>query len=355
MGVTITSYAPGRAELLGNHTDYNEGVALSVTVERGTTVVGSVRDDNRIHIVTETLGRQVTVDLRDLSPNPDEAWSNYPVGVIAEYLKRGFPLRGFELDITSNLPLGAGLSSSASLSVATALFLQAAFDFKLPRIETARIARDAENNFAGIQCGLLDPISSLFSREDCVTFIDCRSFAVRHIPVPADVTFVVADSGVKHPQVEVAFANAREACMNAAEKLRKPALRDVTLDELDAHRLDLPDELYHRARHVVCENARVMQGVAALEEGDVRGFGKLMLASHASSQRDFGNSCPELDELVDRARCVPGCYGARLSGRGFGGTTINCVSRGSVDVLQEVLDVRCFTTRAAQSTLVIRG
>jgi galactokinase len=142
--------------------------------------------------------------------------------------------------------------------------------------------------------------------------------------------------------------------MQAAAMLRKPALRDVTMDELDAHRIDLPDSVYHHARHVIKENLRVLQGVAALDEGDPRAFGNLMLASHASSQRDFGNSCPELDELVNKARCVPGCYGARLSGRGFGGSTINCVAPASSDVLQEVLDVRCFTTRAAQSTLVIR-
>jgi galactokinase len=353
--VTITTYAPGRAELLGNHTDYNEGVTLSVTVERGTTAVGHVRDDYRIHITTETLGRSVVADLRDLHPEPDEPWANYPLGVVAEYQKRGLPVGGFELDVTGNLPLGAGLSSSASLSVATALFLQSAFDIKLPRIETARIAKDAENHFVGVQCGLLDPISCLFSRENCATFIDCRTFEVRHIPIPSDVTFVVADTGVKHPQVDAAFAGVRASCMEAAALLRLPALRDATMEDLDAHRLDLPDEIYHRARHVVSEISRVFLGAAALEEGDLRGFGKLMLASHASSQRDFGNSCPELDELVNRARCVPGCFGARLSGRGFGGTTINCVSRESADVLQEVLDVRCFTTRAAQSTLVIRG
>lgn len=353
--MTITSYAPGRAELLGNHTDYNEGVALSVTVERGTTIVGHLRKDQSIHITTETLGRSVTANLNDLRPNPDEPWVNYPLGIASEFIKRGFKLQGFELDITSNLPLGVGLSSSASLSVATALFIQTAFDIKIPRIETARIAQDAENHFVGVQCGLLDPISSLFSRENCATFIDCRTFEVRHIPLPRDVTFVVADSGVKHAHVEVAYAEARNACMEAAARLRKPALRDVTMDELDAHRLDLPDEIYHRARHIVSENARVLQGVTTLEEGDVRGFGKLMLASHASSQKDFGNSCPELDDLVNRARCVPGCFGARLSGRGFGGGTINCVDRASADVLQEVLDVRCFTTRAAQSTLVIRG
>lgn len=351
----ITCYAPGRAELLGNHTDYNEGVALSVTVERGTTVVGQARSDHQIRITTETLNRSVVADIRDLKPVPDEPWSGYPLGVTAEYLARGFELTGFELDITGNLPLGAGLSSSASLSVATALFIQAAFGLRLPRIETARIAKEAENHFVGIQCGLLDPISSLFSRENCATFIDCRTFEVRNIPLPSDWTFVVADSGVKHPHVEAAYADVRASCMEAAARLHKPALRDVKLDELEARRIDLPDEIYRRARHIITENARVLQGVAAIENGDARGFGSLMLASHASSQKDFGNSCPELDELVNRARCVPGCYGARVSGRGFGGTTINCVARESAEILQEVLDVRTFTTRAAQSTLVIRG
>lgn len=353
--MTITAYAPGRAELLGNHTDYNEGMALSVTIERGTTVVGHVRDDHRIHITSETLGKNVSADVRDIQAIADEPWSGFPLGVVAEYQKRGFSIGGFELDITSNLPLGVGLSSSASLSVATALFIQTAFNIKIPRIETARIAKDAENQFVGVQCGLLDPISCLFSRENCATFIDCRTFEVRHIPLPKEVTFLAADSGIKHPHVENAYAEVRGACMEAAALLRKPALRDVTMEELDAHRLDMPDEIYHRARHIVTENSRVLTGAMALEQGDLRGFGKLMLASHASSQKDFGNSCAELDELVNRARCVPGCFGARLSGRGFGGTTINCVLRSSADVLQEVLDVRCFTTRAAQSTLVIRG
>lgn len=351
----ITAYAPGRAELLGNHTDYNEGVALSVAVERGTTVVGEPSNNSRIRISTEALGRNVTADVNHLQPDPDEPWSSYLLGVVAEYQKRGFTVGGFNLDVTGNLPIGAGLSSSASLAVSCALFIQAAFGIRVPRIETARIAMDAENNFVGVPSGLLDPISCLFSRENCVTFIDCRTFAVRNIPVPKDMTFVVADSGVRHPHVDEAFASARTNCMHAAAMLRKPALRDVTMDELDAQRIDLPDSVYHQARHVIKENLRVFQGVASLDEGDARSFGNLMLASHASSQRDFGNSCPELDELVNKARCVPGCYGARLSGRGFGGSTINCVDPASSDVLQEVLDVRCFTTRAAQSTLVIRG
>jgi galactokinase len=348
----IEVYAPGRAELLGNHTDYNEGYVLAIAVDRGTTVQGEPRKDSRIRIKSETLGASYDTDLAGLKPSISDPWSNYIVGVVAQFKKHHLPIGGFDIVVSSNLPIGAGLSSSASLEVATALFLQTAFNLDVPPLETAKMAQAAEHEYAGVKCGLLDQIAALYGRENAVTFIDCRTYEVRNITVPHGGAFVIANSGAKHALVTGEYNERRASCEAAAHALGVPFLRDIDPAALESHKHKLTPQQLRRARHVVGENHRVQQGIEALRKGDSRQFGELMFESHESSRIHFENSCPELDALVEKARKIPGIWGARLSGGGFGGATINWVDAAHAQEIVSSLGKECLITSAAKGAEV---
>ncbi|MCE0484825.1 MAG: galactokinase [Methylacidiphilales bacterium] len=353
---SITTYAPGRAELLGNHTDYNEGYVLAIAVDRGTTLTGQARTDRRIRIHSRELGKTEIVALDQLAAERVSPWSRYTLGVVDQFRRNDLHVEGFEIEVTSNLPLGAGLSSSASLENATVLFLSQAFGIKLEPLQMARLAQKAEHDFVGVRCGLLDQISSLMSRDQHATFIDCRSFDVQHVPLDGRVSVIIANSGVKHALVAGEYNERRSDCEVAARALGVPFLRDATTEMLKSRKNDLADRIYRRALHIVGENERVLAGSEALRHGDVTRFGELMYASHESSQANFENSCAELDQLVETARKTPGVYGARLSGGGFGGATINLVEKGRekevVKALTSTLpNVSCLVTEAADGAL----
>jgi galactokinase len=329
--MSFSAYAPGRAELLGNHTDYNDGLVLSLAVNRGTTVTGSPLPDNRIALRSRDLSETWEGSLKAIQPGPAEAWYNYVLGVVEELRRRQVFLGGFELEAASTLPIGAGLSSSAALEAATALFLKKIYPYELDPLEIAKACQAAEHTYAGVKCGLLDQISVLFAKADHATFIDCRSFEVRHLPLGTDTRFVIVNSGVKHALVAGEYNERRASCEQAAHLLGKKALRDTTTAELNDARDRLPELIWKRARHITGENERVAQAVGFLATGHMDAFGKLMFESHDSSVRHFENSCPELDFLVETARGITGCLGARLSGGGFGGATINLVRADAVE------------------------
>jgi galactokinase len=333
--MTHRQYAPGRAELLGNHTDYNDGTVLSIAVDFGTTLEGSAREDGRIVIHSKNLGETYEGRADRIEPSSDRPWANYLLGVVDELAKRGIRTGGFEVTVDSNIPLGAGLSSSAALEVATARFLQQIYPYELGAIDMARVAQAAEHRYAGVKCGLLDQISSLMGKAGHVTHIDCRSYEVTHLPLPPGVAFVIVHSGVKHALVSGEYNERRESCEEAARLLGRNALREVSMAELEAARGRLPDRIWRRACHVVGEIERVEQGSRFLRSGDAASFGSLMTASHESSRMNFENSCPELDFLVATAVALPGCLGARLSGGGFGGATIQLVETGRVAAFAE--------------------
>jgi len=348
----IKSYAPGRAELLGNHTDYNEGLVLAIAVERGVLLSGSLRANSEILIYARDLAETYEGTLEKLHPSTEKPWANYLLGVFDEFRRRDLPLGGVDITIQSDLPLGAGLSSSAALEIATAFFLQKAFNHSLSKLELAKIGQAAEHRYAGVKCGLLDQISSIFGVAGHVTFIDCRNFQVRNLPIPPEVRFVIANSGVKHALVAGEYNERRHSCEEAAAALGVRALRDADSALLDSQAAAVSPMALRRARHVVGENERVAAAVDLLERGDAAGFGALMFASHRSSQIHFENSCPELDQLVEAARNVPGCLGARLSGGGFGGATINLVEAGREEALIAALEAAvpgttCLVTKAA--------
>lgn len=313
-----SAFAPGRVELLGNHTDYNEGLVLSAALNLGVAVTGSRLSSDRITLRSCQIAPPWEGSFEEARVRRN-SWSDYPRGVIWALQGAGYPIEGFEAEFDATLPAGAGLSSSAAIEVATADFLSRLFDLALPPMELAKLCRKAENEFVGVQCGLLDQISSLFGKKNHAIFLDCRSERVETIPFPQGTVLLVLQSGVPHVLTGGEYNERRLACFEAARLLGVRALRDVTSEQV----LQISDPLVRRrALHITGENERVSEAVAFLKKGNVRGFGALMTASHRSSQENFENSTPELDVLVELALEQEEVYGARLTGGGFGGSVI---------------------------------
>ncbi len=307
--MSVSAFVPGRLELLGNHTDYNEGVVLGAAIERGLTVTGAMREnDDTIFIRSEDMGSAET-SVAALAPLNEAPWANYVLGVVSELRALSIPVGGFSAEIAGDLPSGCGLSSSAALEVSSALFLLKLHRRELPPLELAKACQRAEHRFAGVRSGLLDQVTSLFGKEDHAVFFDCRTEEVCTIPFPPGLAFVVAESGKARQLAHGEYNTRRAETRAAADALQVRALRDVTPHDL-ARRRDLPDLLRRRAAHIVGENERVWRAVDLLAAGDGAGFGALMNASHESSRTNFENSTPELDLLVSIAQSLPGVFGA---------------------------------------------
>lgn len=340
--------APGRLELLGNHTDYNDGLVMSLAVDKYIIIASSPRTDGKVELVTSAFPGREIFSVDELKKNPAASWANYVKGVLEQLRKRGISFNGFSAAIHGTIPMGAGMSSSAALEVATALTVRKLYPFGLSatglttppqknskgeipaasqteKLELAKICRAAENQFVGVNCGILDQISSLFGKASSVIDIDCSSLVVGNSPMPGEAV-IVCNSGVKHELVGGEYNELRQNCENAAQKLGAKFLRTVDLKTVEANKTKLSQREYECARHVVSEIARVVAGERALREGDHKQFGQYMFQSHESSRDDLKNSTKELDILVELARKAPGILGARLTGGGFGGATINLVS-----------------------------
>lgn len=329
--------APGRVELLGNHTDYNEGLVLSLAINKHTTIEATPLPGGKIRLRSLDLLKTWSGNLAEIRPQTEETWVNYVLGIFSELQKRGAHLDGAELKIASTIPIGAGLSSSAALEMATALALKKLYPYDLPTLEIARVGQGAEHHYANVLCGLLDQISVLMGRAGHATFIDCRSFSVQHLPLDPNTVFVIVHSGVNHALAAGEYNERRESCEEAARLLGKKTLRDVTRSELEKMRHSLPETVFHRALHIVGENERVTHAVGFLAYGDMEALGRLMFQSHQSSRTNFENSCRELDILVELAQMHPACLGARLSGGGFGGATINLIRREQAENFKEAI------------------
>jgi len=338
----IVANAPGRAEWLGNHTDYNDGLVLGIGLEVGATVTARPADERQLVLRALDLGETRYCELQALSPVEAGSWANYAIGVAAGFLARGAKAHGSELEIRSTVPMGAGLSSSAALECATARALQQAWGTDFDEMQLARIGQEAEHKFAGVRCGLLDQVTSLFATRDHAVFFDCRSLEVERVPVPPEARFVIVQSGVKHALSDGAYNERRAECEEAARVLGVGKLREATMRLIDeAERSGrLQGAPLRRARHVVGENGRVAAAVEALRVGDLVKVGKLMNESHESSRTLFENSCEELDFLAAEARSIPGCSGARLTGGGFGGAVLALVKRGTEDDFVEAISER---------------
>lgn len=339
--------APGRIEVLGNHTDYNDGFVLSAAIDRRTVLVGTPVDSDNVSLYSQQMKSTVAFPATDsvkYEHGSLEAWANYPKGVILELN----PTRGFVGVFCSSIPLGAGVSSSAALELATAMFIRAAFpQSKAARhnmIEIALACKHAENAFVGMGCGILDQFTSAMSREGHLLFLDCRDIAeYRYIPIPPEYKFVVAESEAQHQLLDGKYNELRSQCFEAARLLHKPSLRDVTYEQFQNAAALLPEDIRRRVSHIVGENERVQRAIKILESHrPIQELGELLLASHRSSQFEFKNSCQELDILVECAQSLPGFIGARLQGGGFGGSTINLVESSMVEMFTELLSKAYF-------------
>lgn len=355
-----TVAAPGRLELLGNHTDYNEGLVLALAVDRATAMAVAPRPDGRIELASSAFPDRVKFTLDAISQDPAAPWANYVKGVLRQLQRRGAHFTGFNAVIHSTIPLGGGLSSSAALEVATALAVRALHpytltstgcttpprrgaDGKLPplttaeKLETAKLCLAAENDFVGVQCGLLDQISTLFGRACHALEIDCQSMAIEAVPLVGEIVLVVCPSGVKHELVAGEYNELRQQCEAAAAALGVKSLRSVDSRMLAANKSRLTARQHDCAMHVIGEIQRVVFGTRALRDGDLAQFGQYLFQSHESSRDFFRNSCVELDLLVELARAQPACLGARLTGGGFGGATINLVERAGVETFTRAM------------------
>ena len=333
----VSAYGPGRVELLGNHTDYNLGLVLAAAIDRGVTVSGHTRSDGTIRLESKTLDRVCESSVDILARDDKEPWANYALGVTRELLRAGYAVAGYDATIESDLALGGGLSSSAGFEVAIACFLVKLYGFEIEPRDIARLCCCAENEFVGVASGLLDQLTSLLGRADHALYIDCASHEVRTVPFPADLSLVIANTGAQRRLVQSNYNQRREECIAAAAALGVGNLRAVSLPHLECSRSAIDDVLYRRALHVVGENDRVARAVDYLVSGEKAKFGALMNASHESSRSNFENSTPELDLLVEIARSLPGVFGARLTGGGFGGSIVTLVKSAEAAAIADHL------------------
>lgn len=334
---TFSGYAPGRVELLGNHTDYNQGLVLAAAIDRGLKVTGTPRSDGIITIASELSTSRVEIASGERSPLTTAPWANYSLGVVQQFELAGHRIKGFDATVSGDLPAGAGLSSSAAFEVATAGFLMALHGIRLEPMAVAKLCQRAENDFVGVRSGLLDQATSVFGRANHVVHLDFLTEEIRTIPFPAEVSLVIANSGAQHRLVQSEYNTRREECSAAAKALGVSNLREVSSARLENARHSLDPILYRRAAHVVGENERVAQARVALETGDAATLGSLMNASHESSRTNFENSTPALDRLVEFARASPGVLGSRLTGGGFGGGTVTLVkTEAAADTAREL-------------------
>jgi len=345
---SVSSFAPGRVELLGNHTDYNGGVVLSAALDLGISATGRRRDDGKIVLSSEGIDGQVTADLDSLAASG--SWADYPLGVAKMLREAGYAIGGFEAQFSSTLPLGAGLSSSAAIEVCTAVLLMRLFDFSVGRLDLAKLCRKAENEFVGVSCGLLDQVSSIFGKKEQAIFLDCRAETVENVAFPKGVALLVVNSGVKHALTGGEYNERRDQCFEAARILGVPALRDTTSTKLAA--AEMSDLVKRRASHIVGENERVFEALADLRKGSAIEFGRLMSASHQSSIHNFENSTPELDALVEIALAQDGVLGARLTGGGFGGAIVALVEQDSIGTIASAIEAE-YTRRTGHTGTAI--
>jgi galactokinase len=335
--------APGRVNLIGEHTDYNDGFVLPMAIDRQTVVAAALREDRRVRVHSRTVGETVIFDLDQPGPGCRGLWWDYVEGMAQVLLEFGLKIPGADLLLASDVPLGAGLSSSASLEIAVGLALWSLSGEPLDRRQLALAGQKAEHQYAGNRCGIMDQFIATFGEQGNALLIDCRSLEIQLVPMVLPETRVVlCDTRVKHALSSSEYNLRRAECEKGVDLLREripgiEALRDVNSEQMLVHQGSLPEPIRRRCRHVVGENARTLAAVAAFRRGDLGEIRRLMAESHCSLRDDYQVSCRELDLLVDLAGSFPGVYGARMTGGGFGGCTVNLVSASSANAFCEYI------------------
>ena len=328
--------APGRVNLIGEHTDYNDGFVFPAAIDLYTWTAISPRNDPKLRVYSENLDELSEIDLAESDHQPRDHWSDYVHGVAVMLQKAGVTLRGVDMAVYSDVPSGAGLSSSAALEVSAASALLAAAKHTLPLTEVAKLCQRAENEFVGARVGIMDQFASCFGSAHHAILLDCRSLEYKLLRLPDTVSMVICNTMVKHGHSGGEYNDRRAQCEEGVGLLKQyfpaiKALRNVTSAQLESHRGDLPDLIYRRCRHIVTENDRVLRTAEALQKNDLQSIRGCMAESHMSMKNDYEISCRELDIMVDLANDRGGLIGARMTGGGFGGCTINLVRTASVE------------------------
>jgi len=340
--------APGRVNLIGEHTDYAEGFVMPAAIDFATLAGISPRKDSKVVLYAENYKEERVVDAAALPEKAAEHWSDYPLGVLAILAGEGHRIPGFSLTLWGDVPIASGLSSSASLEVATALAVTSLVGASYTGAELARLCQRAENEFVGANCGIMDQFISANGAEDHALLLDCRDLSFKLAPIPANVALVIANTMVKHSVVGGEYTSRRAQVEEAAATIgrHRPGvrfLRDATLEDLAQWGSEMSPEAVKRARHVIGENLRTVAAAEALMQHDFDKLGRLMAEAHHSYSRDFEASCVEADAMVALAQGLPGLIGARLTGGGFGGCTINLVERENAREFAEELAARYST------------
>ena len=337
--------APGRVNLIGEHTDYAEGFVMPVAINFATLAGISPRTDGKIVIYSENFGEEKTFDAASLPAKGSKDWSDYPVGVAVILAGEGNKIPGFSLSLWGDVPLGSGLSSSAALEVATMLAVTSLIGVTYPGPVLARLCQRVENEFVGANCGIMDQFISANGKKDHALLLDCRDLSFRLAPIPANVALVIANTMVKHSVAGGDYPTRRReseaACaVIASHRQNVPFLRDATLEDLEKWGSEMAPKSLMRARHVISEDLRTVAASEALLKGDMAEVGRLMAEAHTSYSKDFEGSCVEADTMVELAQDIPGLIGARLTGGGFGGCTINLVEQSQAPAFAKTLAER---------------
>jgi galactokinase len=365
------SVGPGRVNLIGEHTDYNDGYVLPIALKRDVRLAVRPRDDNRVVLHSVEYGAGYSFTLDELLFSRENLWANYVMGVAWALQEKGLQLRGMDAAISGNVPRGSGLSSSAAIEVATAMaLLEASGQMDaLNGVEVALAAQRAENGFVGVNCGIMDQFISVLGAEHHALLIDCRSLEYERVPMPETASLVIGNTKASRSLASSAYNTRRAECEQGVELLRQAlptitALRDVSVEALEAHKELLPPVVYRRCRHVVYENQRVLDTVAALAAGDLARAGILMDASHESLRDDYEVSSPALDTMVAAMRSAPGTRGARLTGAGFGGCAVALVQPGQEQAVADAIYEQyprttniwpeVYTSRAADGARIVQ-
>jgi galactokinase len=350
--------APGRVNLIGEHTDYNDGFVMPSAIGLRTRVSMSPRAERKLSIQSEEFPQSFEFDLDDLPSHATGAWYDYVLGIAVTLQNAGYGQKGAKLLVESEVPIGAGLSSSAAIEVATALALISLNGATLPLLEVAKLCQRTENVFIGARVGIMDQFVSCLGKAGHALLLDCRSLEFELIPIPDRIRMVVCNTMIKHEHASGEYNRRREECEEGVRILAKwypniRALRDLSLHQLTKHSKDVPEKIYKRCLHVMEENMRVRDGARHLRAGDLRAFGERMRESHRSLRDLYEVSCSELDTMVEAAEGLPGYYGGRMTGGGFGGSTINLVEAADAESFADQISARYQKTTGIKPAVYI--
>ncbi len=360
--------SPGRVNIIGEHTDYNDGFVLPAAIDKAIYVAIGKRDDNNIHLYSKEFNEVHEVKISELKKS-EKQWANYILGVTAQILKRGIAIPGFNIVLDGDVPVGAGLSSSAAIECATGFALNELFQLQISKEDIVKMAQKAEHEYAGVMVGIMDMFASVFGKKDHVLKLDCRSLQHEYVPLKLEgIKIVLLNTNVKHSLASSEYNTRRKQCEEGVELIKKHhpevnSLRDVTMQMLHQYVAPKDEIIFKRCKYVVEENIRLLSGCEDLRNGDIKSLGKKMFQTHDGLSKEYEVSCKELDFLVDYVRDFPAVLGSRMMGGGFGGCTINLVKEEAIeDLITEItaaykqkmnLDLTAYVAKTEDGTSVV--